>query len=169
MSAAFRSKAPGAGGPMEAFDVNYQGKPIPGLVSVPTGTGGMTTREIPGFRPQGPAPSDRREAASYLKGLRAELVKDLPMRPTDSTKVPAWQARNKAALDQIAEYDRKIRELLPALGGKAAPAETSAVREVKRNPKTGRLELVAAEAPAPKYQDLNPHSETESEEDLYEQ
>lgn len=161
LSAAFRAKGTPAAGPVEAFDVNYHGKPIPGVFSVPTGTGGMTTRNMPGYRAPGETPADRREAASYLKALRTELVKDLPLRPSDKTKLPAWQQRNKIALDQIAEYDRRIRELLPALGGKGAKDE---VRTVQRNPKTGRLELAPAAA-APAYGDLNPHSETESEEE----
>lgn len=64
----------------------------------------------------------------------------------------------KPELDKIKELDRRIQELLPALRGPTATggAGGAGVRQVRRNPQTGKLELLPATT-APSEMDLQSH------------
>lgn len=150
MGALLRKKTAAPPGPVEAFPVNLGGRSIPGLVSVPSAGGGMTVRDVPGFKAEGLSSADRTAAANYLKDLKKEKIKALPFKPTLKEDLPKWEAKNKAALDEIASIDQQIKDLLPGLKPKKGSTEAP-IREVIRNPKTGRLEVskAAAAAPAP--------------------
>lgn len=156
-SAALRQTSARPAGPVEAFPVTYEGKAVPGLLGVQTAGGGMRTVGIPGFKPEGTTSADRNMAASYLKSQRSELVKSLPPKPRAAENLPKWEAETAPVRQEIADLDRKIRGLLPALG-EAAPALSvggNTVRRVGRDPKTGRFKLLP---PVPQDQ-LKSHDE----------
>jgi len=80
----------------------------------------------------------RGQTISYWKSKRAQLVKDMPPAARTAETRAKRDAERKPFLDQIAEIDAKIEDLLKP------PAKSTAaggVRKLRRNERTGKLEF----------------------------